>query len=497
MRSQTSIVSALLCCAGFVTMQGAYAARPVISGTAPTTATVGTPYYFKPAASDADGDKLWFSIQNKPSWATFSNTTGELTGTPTGSGSYTNIVIAASDRTLSGVLPAFSITVSAASTNQPPVISGTPPTSAVAGKAYYFKPTASDPNGDTLWFSIQNKPAWASFSNTTGELTGTPTTSGSYANIIIAASDRSTSAFLPAFSVAVSTATTTATGNRVPTISGTPPTSAVAGQAYYFKPTASDADGDSLWFSIQNKPAWASFSNTTGELTGTPTTTGTYANIIIAASDRSTSAFLPTFSVSVGTSTQTTTTTGNRVPTISGTPPATATAGQAYYFKPTASDADGDSLWFSIQNKPDWASFSNTTGELTGTPAASGTYGNIIIAASDRSTSAFLPTFSVIVNGGSSTPPVTATASGAGTVALAWTPPTQNIDGSPIELGGYKIYYGTSAGALTKSVFVNNPAISAYVVENLAPGTYYFAMKTVTLYGVESDFSSSFGKAVN
>ena len=38
-------------------------------------------------------------------------------------------------------------------------------------------------------------------------------------------------------------------------------------------------------------------------------------------------------------------------------------------FVPTASDVDaGDALTYSITNQPSWASFSTSTGELSGTP---------------------------------------------------------------------------------------------------------------------------------
>ena len=45
-------------------------------------------------------------------------------------------------------------------------------------------------------------------------------------------------------------------------------------------------------------------------------------------------------------------------------------------------DADNDPLTYSIANLPSWATFSTSTGRLTGTPAASnvGTYANIMIA---------------------------------------------------------------------------------------------------------------------
>jgi hypothetical protein len=100
-------------------------------------------------------------------------------------------------------LGAFSITVTNA--NSGPTISGTPPTSVNAGSPYSFTPTASDPAGKTLTFSIQNKPSWANFNTATGALTGTPTAAnaGTYASIVISASDGSASASLPAFTITV------------------------------------------------------------------------------------------------------------------------------------------------------------------------------------------------------------------------------------------------------------------------------------------------------
>jgi hypothetical protein len=85
------------------------------------------------------------------------------------------------------------------------VISGTPATSVLAGGSYSFLPTASDPDGNTLTFSISGLPAWASLDTTTGRLTGTPTSAqlGSYANIVITVSDGTLTASLPAFSITV------------------------------------------------------------------------------------------------------------------------------------------------------------------------------------------------------------------------------------------------------------------------------------------------------
>src|SRR5688572_6632780 len=75
--------------------------------------------------------------------------------------------------------------------NAPPTIQGQPGSSILAGQAYSFRPTASDPNGDTLTFTAANLPDWATFNQSTNAVTGTPTGSdvGTYSGITITVSD--------------------------------------------------------------------------------------------------------------------------------------------------------------------------------------------------------------------------------------------------------------------------------------------------------------------
>jgi hypothetical protein len=89
--------------------------------------------------------------------------------------------------------------------NQPPVISGNPATQVTEGSAYSFTPSASDPDGDMLSFSVSNLPAWASFDATSGTLAGTPASSdaGLYSNIVISVTDGTDTASLAAFSINV------------------------------------------------------------------------------------------------------------------------------------------------------------------------------------------------------------------------------------------------------------------------------------------------------
>ena len=49
-------------------------------------------------------------------------------------------------------------------------------------------------------------------------------------------------------------------------------------------------------------------------------------------------------------------------PKISGSPARMVLQNTWYVFKPVASDADGDTLTFSITRKPDWAAFNQQRG---------------------------------------------------------------------------------------------------------------------------------------
>jgi hypothetical protein len=180
--------------------------------------------------------------------------------------------------------------------------------------------------------------------------------------------------------------------------------------------------------------------------------------------------------------------TANQPPTISGAPPAQAMQGQQYTFTPTASDPNGDTLTFTIVNAPAWASFSGSTGQLSGTPTSAqvGTYSNIRISVSDGTTTVNLTAFTITVVG---------TATGSAT--LTWTPPTTNTDGSPLSnLAGYRVYWGTSQSNLSNSVALSNPGLSSYVVDQLTPATWYFALTAVNSAGAESTRSNVASKQV-
>ncbi len=468
---------------------------PSLAGMPRQTVESGRWIKFVPEAYDPDGDRLRFEALNRPGWARVSPGNGTFAGNPGAAdiGLYSDIMVVATDGESAARLPPFSIAVvnrkPARSTangtggdNTPPVISGEPDTAAVTGAPWEFTPGATDPDDEFLTFAIENRPAWASFSSSTGRLAGTPgpDDAGSYPGIRISVTDGTATAALGAFTIEVAPGSpptgtdsgdgtaggdqdqpatdqddtapagsdsepTTSPGggaaNTPPVIAGAPPLSAEAGQAWAFTPTASDADGDALTFSVAGRPAWAAFDATTGRLAGTPgaTDVATFDNIVITVSDGQSTASLARFSIVVaaapaggGGST------GeppagddspsspppadpppppeepeepseppppdeppavNTAPTITGSPADTVQQDELYSFTPAASDAEDDALTFQISNRPPWATFSNASGQLSGTPSGSdvGTYANVVIRVSDGQETTALPAFSISV----------------------------------------------------------------------------------------------------
>lgn len=177
----------------------------------------------------------------------------------------------------------------------------------------------------------------------------------------------------------------------------------------------------------------------------------------------------------------------NNKPTISGEPPVSVSVDSMYAFQPTASDADGDSLTYSVENKPDWATFDTMTGRIEGRPGPEhvGDYGNVRVAVSDGKDSATIGPFTISVD-----------AIALGQVTLSWHPPTENVDGSALtDLGGYRIYYGRTEVDLDKVVKVGG-GTTTVVIDELDPGVWFFAMTSHNKANVESPRTDTISKTI-
>jgi len=366
--------------------------------------------------------------------------------------------------------------------NSAPRIAGTPATSVAEDSTYVFQASATDADGDSLAFSIQNRPAWASFNSSTGRLSGTPNNSnvGTYSNVTISVTDGNASDSLAPFTITVTNTP------DAPSISGNAPTSVMSGDTYNFQPSASDPDGDQLVFNVVNRPSWANFDSATGRLFGTPTSAqaGVYSNITIGVSDGIFTRNLQAFSITVNA-----VAVSNTAPTISGTPAANVLEGSAYLFRPSASDRDSDALVFSISNRPSWASFNTSTGQLSGTPGANhvGTYGNILISVSDGSATASLPVFSITVVNTNAAPTIfgdPATSVEEGSV-YSFQPVAADVDGDKLtfSIQNRPAWAGFDAGTGRLSGVPGSTDVGSYnnIVISVSDGTETVGLAGFTL----------------
>jgi predicted small secreted protein len=81
---------------------------------------------------------------------------------------------------------------------------------------------------------------------------------------------------------------------------------------------------------------------------------------------------------------------------------------------------------------------------------------------------------------------------------LSWEAPTTDTNGAALtNLAGYRIYYGSSETGLTQLVSLDTVSTQTYVIDNLTPGTWFFAIRAVTENGVESAMSDVVSKTIS
>jgi len=163
---------------------------------------------------------------------------------------------------------------------------------------------------------------------------------------------------------------------------------------------------------------------------------------------------------------------------IAGAPASTVTAGENYSFRPSVTAPTGAALNFTITNQPSWAKFDGATGALTGLPAAgdAGDFANIVITVDDGVGKAALAPFSIRVASGSST-----------LATITWTAPeAATADQEP---AGYRVYYGTSVAGMIHVAVITDPRETSYVVDNLSPGVWYFAIASYDVNQSQSTLS--------
>jgi hypothetical protein len=244
-------------------------------------------------------------------------------------------------------LQSFTVTVSAA--DHPPVITSAPQGPATAGHPWQYSILAQDPDpGDTaaLTYALVSGPSGMTLPAGTSIVTWTPSAgqAGQAYTVTVRVSDPQGAVASQTFSLSV--VADTAPANQPVTILNTQRSTVELGQTYTDQVLVSDPDGDPLTFSVTGPTGLTIDQN--GVLRWTPTAAqvGT-ANVTVTVSDGRGSTATQAFTITV-----TPMPTLDHPPTITSTPPLSATVGTLYAYNVQATDPDNDAVAYTLTHAP-------------------------------------------------------------------------------------------------------------------------------------------------
>ncbi|MCP5160676.1 MAG: tandem-95 repeat protein [Hahellaceae bacterium] len=414
--------------------------QPVITSTAPVSATEGVLFSYTVTVSDPDdnnnGTDLTFSLLNAPAGMTVT-ATGQITWTPSeGVSTSGTVTVRVADGGENGALPAaqdFTLTVTAV--NQGPTINSTAPSQGTEGVLYSYQVSVVDPDdlndGTSLHFALTNAPVGMTVSPT-GLITWTPTngvtTSGA---VTLMVSDGGENGALPAseiFSINVTPV------NQGPLFISSPPATGIEDVLFDYQAEVTDIDdlnnGTDLTFSLTNAPSGMTVSST-GRVLWTPSegqlTSGSVTLTVQDGGEDGAQPASQTFTVSV--------TPVNDAPQISSVAPSTGIEDTLYSYTITVVDPDdsnnGVDLTYSLSNAPAGLTVS-PTGLLTWTPGegvtTSGTFTLFVADGGEDGSTPASEVLNISVQQVNDAPVITSTPASTVVSGATWSYQVQVVD---------------------------------------------------------------------
>ncbi len=257
---------------------GTTATPPTITVFSPPAGTVSSAYSY-PFGATGTPTPAWSIVAGtQPNGLTLSSA-GVLSGTPTTAASFTFTVQAANGASPNATQQ---VTILINPPSGPPVITSLAPPSPVLGQNYSFTPSAT--GAQPITWSAPGRPAWALFDTNTGALSGTPT----------AGMTSFTLTAMNSVSSVMQNVTWNVTAPIAPAItSGNPTATGTVGTAYSF-PFAASGSPTIVWtINSGAPPTGVTINSSTGVLSGTPTTAGTYTFTVKAANGTMPDAIAP------------------------------------------------------------------------------------------------------------------------------------------------------------------------------------------------------------
>ena len=356
-------------------------------------------FYFKLESDLATdfGDKYCakassWSASGLPNWLTLNSANGVMTGTiPIEPGIYSFELTAINETGSDTKVVSFESVP-----NTPIITSGQTFTGNV-GNAFSASVSLLGSQPATAW-AATGIPSGLSINTSTGAITGTPTTKGSFTASVTATGSGGTS---PAVSVSFTIA------EGAPIITSGQTGSGKVGEAFSktFSLTDSTNRPVTSW-SATGLPSWASITSSSGQITGTPQDSGSTTITITATGPGGTDTETATISIAIG------------VPLITAGQTLNGKVGDAFSANIALDDAlDRPATSWSVTGLPDGLSMTASTGAITGTPTAKGSFTASITATGSGGTS---PATDVSFSISEGTPIIPPNQTGSGKVGEAF-----------------------------------------------------------------------------
>ncbi|EKU96916.1 RHS repeat-associated core domain protein [Leptolyngbya sp. PCC 7375] len=227
--------------------------------------------------------------------------------------------------------------------NREPEFTSTPPEIASTNQTFRYDAEAQDADGDMLTYDLSLAPEGMAVDSASGIVVWNPTINqlGDH-DVILRVQDGNGGVGLQAFQVTVG-------NNTAPIITSRPFGPTIANTSYNYDVDATDADGDTLTYSLLAHPNGVTIDKTSGLLSWTPTDSDVGDNFIRVRVDDSQGGFdtqsftLPVLAATVE----------NRPPIITNAPRDQIGLGQDYLFQIEAEDPDNDPLTYRLIEHPD------------------------------------------------------------------------------------------------------------------------------------------------
>ncbi|MCZ4222628.1 putative Ig domain-containing protein [Pedobacter rhodius] len=341
-------------------------------GTLPNGTTgVLYPTQVIPPATGGTGPYVYSAV-NLPPGLTFNANTREITGTPMQTGIYA-IPVTVTDATGNSVTASYTIKIT-----DPLTLPSATLANGTTGQAYPTQVIPSAAGGSTPYVYVAtNLPPGLSFNPSTREITGTPTTAGTY-TIPVTATDADGRTVSTNYTIIVTDPLLLPSATLAGGTAGTVyPTQVI--------PSATGGVGPYTYVAT-SIPAGLTFNATTREITGTPTQAGNYT-ISVTVTDSQGRTASNTYALSV---------TG--VLSLPSASLPNGTVGVAYPTQTLPGVSGGTPPYtYLATNLPPGLSFNTATREITGTPTSGGTF-VVSVTGTDADNNKVSTDYTIVVN---------------------------------------------------------------------------------------------------